>query len=206
MSRAPVVNLLPAPRAAALRRRAMVRWWLVGLGVYALAAAGLGVGAKVSLAADDGVHEELSRSDAELKSRTAEEESLRKQLDAVRRRHDAAMSVGHHPDWSGLLALLARSRGEGIVLDGVTMSLETRAPAPTPGAAKPPAAPRARVFKVHVRGAALHVRSANEFVLALEDSGLFDSVRLAETVSDAAGSRTRFEVVAELIERREGSR
>lgn len=183
-----VVDFIP-PRHRQLRRvRARGRRWaaacvLVGAGLV-LAYAVLMVNGGT---AADGVGEELARVRAKLELETADRAACEARI--VRAESELALvrAIGRHPDWSLLLRVLARERGERVVLERLQLKrtdkpAEKPADTAVPGGPGPvPATPASEQYGVRLAGQALSQGDATQFTLRLENLGFFDSVRLVET-------------------------
>lgn len=172
------VDFIP-PRRRELRRvRARTRAWGVAGFVLALVLAGAyGV---LLVQGDDpaaGVGEELVRVKAEIER----EKSVRAGLDMEIARAEGELAqarmIGQHPDWSVLLNLLARERGEDVVLTKVVVRPAEK------GGASGKGAPgvRAESFVVRVTGQARTQPAALKFALRLEGLELFDTVGSVQT-------------------------
>jgi len=115
--------------------------------------------------------------------------TLRKELAATRWRLDSARGVGQQPDWSVMLALLAEGLGHDVVLKSCELNQVLtpltgagRGPAvSTPGRQDPSDKKEHEVtFALMVTGFGRSQTAVSQFVLRLERSGLFDSVRLID--------------------------
>jgi Tfp pilus assembly protein PilN len=184
------INLMPASLREARRCRRARRAWGVALtlaaGVvipFTLAAPRL-AGADVSAIVEQ-LREVGTQADAA--------DQRRQRLAALEadlaRRLTIAEAVAAHPDWSHLLDLLARLRGDDALFDRIDLQRETVTP---PAAAQPrtPAqAQPAPILKhtLKLEGLSRSQPAAAGLVLRLEGTGLFESVRLLQTRPDARG-------------------
>ena len=188
---APVaVNLIPTRvRDAAIIRRRTRRWLVYGA-VYAAAVAG----ACVVLQMVGGQEaSRLSNDNGLLAARVAD---AQQQLGAIRhdvqehaRKKEASETVGVHPDWSLLLAALAETRQQDIILQSIDLkAVEVEKPA---GPAKKPAEgekakakPRhIESYLVDLKGYGLSQGDVVRFIGRLEDRGPLADVRLKESRS-----------------------
>jgi hypothetical protein len=188
------VNLIPAYRHEARRRRTRGRRWVVACVMYAATLVfGYGI-CQATLGGDDPrLIEELTASREEVSRADATAARLRPELAEAQAKLDATRAVALQPDWSILLAAMARSLGDDIVLASCTLETQTISPtnsqtsapavAPTAGPAKPgekPAAERVQVV-VNVTGFGRTQVAVSQYVLRLEQMKLFDRVKLIKT-------------------------
>ena len=183
------MDFVPPRRRAMRRLRTRARAWGVVLALVVLALLASAV-VLLTRGRDDGgaVEEELAR----VRVRLAHETGVRAELDGriVRAEEELSLSraIGSHPDWSVLLNLLARERGDDVVLNKVAIQRVDRpfdgsagARGGSPGATAKPTTAGEDAFVVRVGGQARTQAAATEFTLRLEALGLFDAVRLLET-------------------------
>jgi len=134
-----------------------------------------------------------ARADAEEKSRLVAEAQL--SHSAALRRLASARAVAGHPDWSVLLALLARARGEGLVLERVEVrpvvktEPKNESESNANGADTRAALHSEPLYQLDIRGVAESQSLVAQYLLSLERIGLFDSVRLQETKPRTIGAR-----------------
>ena len=191
------VNLLSPARRARSLRRMLMRRWISGLAMYVMLLAGVSAMVLLSTRVQGLAENELAGVSMQLEQREAEHKQLMSQRNELRKRVNAARAVGYHADWSILLRLIAERRGNVITFDDV--SLEHRmelVPVERAADAKGPApAPmRKEQYELTLIGVGEDVRSVNSFVVALEESELFDRVRRTE--SNAPDERgTHFRII-----------
>ncbi len=163
------LNLLPAPLVERrLRTRRLARWVVV-TGVMSVLALTAGLALRISsssLVLGDGTRLETVMLQAQ--AQTDEIARLRAETSNLARRADIAAEVKLRPDWSLLLALLAESRDEGVVLRRISLEPVGRTLSPS-------------AFQIDVAGLAQNMQGAQAYVIALEESGIFESVRLNDT-------------------------
>lgn len=134
-----------------------------------------------------------ARADAEEKARLVSE--AQSSHSAALRRLASARAVAGHPDWSVLLALLARARGEGLVLERVEVRPVVKAePKNEPddngqGTGTSVASRSEPTYQLDIRGVAESQSLVAQYLLSLERIGLFESVRLRETKPRTIGAR-----------------
>ncbi|MCC6661162.1 MAG: PilN domain-containing protein [Phycisphaerales bacterium] len=164
------VNLIPAHRTLARRRRARVRLWTIAAATHAvllgavyagMAAAWGGTSAewKGRLAS---INSQLDRDNDALKARQAD---LTEKL-AAKQANDA---VGEQADWSMLLGLIARTVRDDVVLENSSLR---------PG---DPGAKPARPLTLALSGLGRTHGAVSDFVLRLESTRVFSHVALLET-------------------------
>lgn len=166
------VNLIPLARREARRRRGRVRWWIAACTVYvALMLAGLAVAQRRAPAGADRIQADLAASVAAVQRAHREIAQLQSEVSRLEARTRADRMVIEQPDWSVLLAMLAATLGEEIVLNQVTL--------------EPPEAARGGeggpAYRLVLSGLGRTQQAVSQFALDLERYGLLDSVVLEET-------------------------
>jgi hypothetical protein len=208
------VNLIPAPRLAARKRRVHLRRCAAACCGWAVASA-LAAGAAHAMwrPVDD------PQSDERLAVVSDDIERTERAIAGVKIRLAAAQStlraneaIASQPDWSILLAVLARGIGDDVVLrschvhpaganggrvDGRRAVAVAPPVAPSPAAPVPAvgvgagtsatvtAAEEALPFVLEASGVARTLASAHRFVNDLEKTGLFARVSLLDTTRDS---------------------
>jgi hypothetical protein len=201
------INLIPAPRLAARRRRAHRRYCVAGCAGWALLSLALaGAAHAVWHEQDPQAAERLAKVTEEMQRTERVTAGLRAQLAAAQSTLRANQAIVSQPDWSILLGLLGREVGNDVVLKGcrVRLGVLSRGPAPAPAPApradarRPgnrqvapapqpePAASQAPepTFILEASGMALDHAAANRFLLRLEQTGLFSKVTLLDTTRE----------------------
>jgi len=156
--------------------------WSLLCAAYMLAAAGVcGSIAATGGAALPSIRHDLERE--ERKSTGLREELSRTaaRIGATNKRLETCRLVHQHPDWSGLFRLIARERGEEVVLEGC--DLRPVAPSGKATDAKADRPTIAAEYSLALTGLTRSQKSVSGYVLALEKTGLFESVQLVETRS-----------------------
>ena len=180
------VNLIPMHRRQQRRLRARRAGWIIAASAYA-----------VLLTGTYGIWRYAWSDDSDLGSRIAK---LQDGIDETNRNIERVgfslnetrvsliieQSVNGQPDWSMLLAMLADLRGDDIVLknclvDAASETIRERAPEPAVGVIAAPqvAGPERAVVRLQGYGRSQAVVA--QFVLRLEQAGLFDDVSLVKT-------------------------
>lgn len=204
------VNLIPAPRLAAQKRRVHLRRCAAGCCAWAVASA-LAAGAAHAMwrqAEDPQFEERLAAVSDDIERTGRAIATAKAQLAAAQSTLRANEAIASQPDWSILLAVLARGIGDDVVLrschvhpaGGVagrrfdarrTVTPATpHAPAIAPGTAGSPAnaapapAEEATPFVLEANGIARTLASAHRFVRDLEKTRLFARVTLLDTTRE----------------------
>ena len=112
-------------------------------------------------------------------------DALRGRIGRAEARLTSGRAVGEQPDWSLLLAMLSSALGDETVLRSIRLQAPPEA---APGAAgssgKPGRADAARTLQpisLEVTGLGRTQQVVSEFVLRLEHTPLFETVRLVDT-------------------------
>jgi hypothetical protein len=183
------VNLIPAPRRDAKRRRRHRNVCAAACGAYGvLLTCALGVAHLMWSGAGAKLDEELASADAAIERTQRQADECRQELTAARATVEANRTVAEQPDWSVLLSLLGTTTGDDVVLRSVVIAPAAATPsALTSGQAaatvaaklaKPAAAPEV-VLEVH--GVGRTQLAVQQHVLRVEQTGLFAKVALLDT-------------------------
>lgn len=191
------INLIPAPRLAERRRRQHLRYCVAGCaawGMLSLAAACMAHA--VWRPGDPEAARRLAEVNQEVQQTERASTALRAKLAAAQSTLRANQAIACQPDWSILLGLLGQQVGDRVVLKSCNVRPSTaRAAAQAPRRAEPrrvaarpepqsAAALEAPPFVLEASGIAVDHASANEFVLRLEQTGLFSRVSLLDTARE----------------------
>ncbi len=170
------INLIPESRQLARRRRVRCRVWVVSaVGYTALVVAACIVFRGLSTNKDTTtLGEELAGIDAELAQIEQEQSQLKPELADQRLILASGRSITDQPDWSLLLSYLADEvLGDSVTLSGCTL-------APVAGSDETDSSEQVSVI-LTLNGHAKTTPAVSQFVLRLEELGLFDRVSLART-------------------------
>ena len=199
------VNLIPAHRVNARRRRVRVRRWAVALAVYAgVLLTGYGVCRAVWVDGRD-VSSELNEAAQQIEESNQAIDSLGKELARAKLMLSASRKVVDQPDWSVLLELTGRTLGDQIVLKrlqvGQLSNEESRAQSSRRGpsrAALLREMPEA--FSLELAGYGRSSEAVSQFVLRLEQIDLFKRVTVRKTNREPfmADDAIAFEIVCTL--------
>ena len=181
------VNLIPAPRRDAKRRRRHRNVCAAACGAYGVVlACALGVAHLMWADAGAKLDEELASADAAIQRTQRQADECRQELTAARATVEANRTVAEQPDWSVLLSLLATTTGDDVVLRSVVIAPAAATPSAltsgqTAAGAKPakPAAAPEVVLEVH--GVGRTQLAVQQHVLRVEQTGLFAKVALLDT-------------------------
>jgi len=201
------VNLIPAPRLTTQKRRAHLRRCAAICCAWAVASA-LAAGAAHAMwrpVEDSQFEERLAAVSDDIERTDRAIAGARIQLAAAQSTLRANEAIASQPDWSILLAVLARGIGDDVVLrschvhpaGGVAgrrpearrpVAVTPAAPQPAAGPSGAPAAPVAAEevapFVLEANGIARTLASAHRFVRDLEKTGLFARVSLLDTTRE----------------------
>lgn len=188
------VNLIPSKRLHARQRRRRLRAWCgVTAGYLALLIAACLVTDSVWSRPGQAVTQQLADVEVQVAEINRQLALVQPEIAEAKNQLDASRAVAVQPDWSLLLALLSRLRGDAIVLEKCVLTPEEQAApiqpvpvaaagrAPASSSARPRATPKRMSVRLELRGLGRENHDVSQFVLKLEQAGLFDSVRLLET-------------------------
>ncbi len=188
------VNLIPATRRDARRRRGRLRIWGAVFVIYGLAWVAAAVAGQVVYSGvDRGLRGELDESNARVAGAKAKVAALRAELAGAEADLKANRAVGKQPDWSVLLALLSTTLGDEIVLRNCR--LDAPAAVGQAGSAAGGSQPESHV-KVELSGYAQSQQAVAKALLRLEATPLFAVVKLLDTRREPflAGQAVAFRV------------
>lgn len=172
------VNLIPARRRDAKRWRAHIRWCAVGCSAYAvLATAVAGLAWNAWAGEDPAIRQETAHIDEEIHRNQQELTQASAKLSADQQMLSATRQIAGQPDWSLLLTLLAHKTDDQMVL----RSCQFRPASDVAGEAKATDNHAAGGLLIIITGVARSPQGAQQYVLRLEKTGLFDRVTLVET-------------------------
>jgi len=181
-----VPDLLPEEYRRIRHQRRRIKRWGAVLGATATVMLAGSIGLRAGAGGDDEqMRAALAKIRAESAQRQARIEDWSGELSQVRKALDLARSVGDHPDWSVLLALVADSLGQNTVLESINLdpmggeavaSVSGPEPIQTPGG-----------YILGLSGYGKSQVDVTRLAIRLERSGLFDRVNLVQTRSAAVG-------------------
>jgi len=195
------INLIPEARRLARQRRLRYRAWLVVGGVYTgilvvvcLSIFGMKFGVDIRAITD-----ELAQVEGELSEIEATREAIRPELAERRLILSSSRSIADQPDWSVMLHYLAND----LLDDEIVLRSCSLAPVGGPvGAGELVNTP----LTLTLTGFAKSTPAASQFVLRMEQSGLFDRVTLTRTNMEPFlnGQAIVFEVRCQVDEEKGG--
>jgi hypothetical protein len=176
------VNLIPAPRRDAKRRRKHRKICAAACGAYALLLAGaLGAAHIAWSGVGASLDEQLGKLDTSIERAERQASDARTELATARATIEANRTVAEQPDWSVLLALLATTTGDDVVLRGVSITQPATTAASGAAAAKSPAPNSTPEVLLELNGIGRSQLAVQQHVLRLEQTGLFSKVALMDT-------------------------
>jgi Tfp pilus assembly protein PilN len=176
-----IVNLVPRERREARRGRVRTHRWARVCGIYAVLLVAACAAARVTLEPDDhGLREEAVRLDARVEQTSTILTNLRHDYDQVAAQLAANRAVGRQPDWSILLALLAHTLGDEVVLRQVQVEVSSQ-PVDSEPTATTSEKGSGQAPTMKVSGIGRTQQSISRFILRLEQTALFRSVTLIKT-------------------------
>jgi hypothetical protein len=191
------VNLIPACRRDAKRRRQRVRQCMAIFVLYAIVSSAAAGTWRWSLGGDDpSIEQHLATASADIDRASTALTFTNSQLSAARSQIASNRQILSQPDWSLLLALLSKETGGNIVL----RSFELKA-ADAPAGDKAPPAPR---LTLRLSGFGRTNQAVAEFGLRLEETHLFSRVTLVESSRETflAGDAFSFHLECPLDDQR----
>jgi hypothetical protein len=186
------VNFIPSyRRAAEQRRRRLTQWIILGIAYGVFLATAIASGYAVWGGGGAALAEELENIRTQMKVTNSEIAAMRGELEAKGKTLRAEQIVVSQPDWSLLLALLARSLSDGAVLTQCDLKPEVPAGAATVAAQPVPAS-----FSLRLSGYGKALSPVLQFAQELERAGLFDQIRLVKTDPEPfmSGTAIRFQM------------
>ena len=200
-------NLIPAHRVDARRRNVgLRRWAIVCIAYAAVLGAGYGVCRGVWVDSRD-LDEELAETARQIDESNQAIDVLGQELATARLMLDSTMKVVDQPDWSVLLALIGRTLGDQIVLKRCQLQQsedqQLHGPATRHSRRGQQAALLSEMpdaFTLALNGYGRSPESVSEFVLRLEQVGLFKRVAVLTTNREPfmSGEAIAFEIACTL--------
>ena len=166
----PALNLIPAFRLRAKAQRRHLRAWAVRLGLYVTV---LVMACFVRLSARGDTTELLAAQERQLsesiETHTKILQGLKGELAGARQKLLSLRLVGRQPDWGLLLRLTADQLGDNVVLENCSFRRTVEAAAD--------ADKIRRSLTLDVGGIARTEKDVSDFILRLENNGLFSEVK-----------------------------
>jgi len=180
------LNLIPIHRRRAKARHGRLRIWIVANCAYLvlmLTFAGVGY---LMLASSNSPEAELLKVNAETEQSNKQVLAVRQQLAEAHQTLASLQAASEEPDWSVLVAVVAKSMGDGIVLNRCDVAavkdetVQTVSLLAKPGAAAA-ASPSPKRVLLHLAGLGRSQTDVAQFVLRVEGTDLFEHVNLLHT-------------------------
>lgn len=198
------VNLIPPSRNRARQSGRRTRRWYVGAGAYAVIVAFICLAASLSSGGAEQARSRLTLLESQALQMQADIDARADDIEQTRTMRAASRMLRHQPDWSTLTALLAGKAGDRIVLADVTF----RAASPEAAAGRTTAADASvcnqsmHDYLLVLRGHARSQADVAQFAMRLEQTGLFDHVRIrkASRATFAGEDAMAFELDCGMIE------
>lgn len=183
-----VANFVPPARVAMLALRRRRRMWGMACAAYMFVAAGV----CGSIAASSGVALPSIRHDLEREERkgTGLREAIARtsaRIGDTNKRLETSRLVRLHPDWSGIFRLIAEERGNEVVLEGCDLRPVWDSGSGANAKTEKPTI--AREYTLALSGLAASQKAVSNYVLALENSGAFQTVQRVETRTRTEGKQ-----------------
>jgi Tfp pilus assembly protein PilN len=183
-------NFIPAYRLAARSRRRRIRGWAIVCGGYG-AAILIAYLTCLAVWGADGKDrtQELQKVSGEISRARQTIARLQRQVSEAESELQANRAVGSQPGWGDLLAVVSADLGDDAVLRRCLLS-----PADEEPAGEPPAGAAGESNRIHTAaqrpyvlklgGYARSHAAVSQYVLRLEQGGLFDQIRVVKTARE----------------------
>ncbi|HEX8877376.1 MAG TPA: PilN domain-containing protein [Phycisphaerales bacterium] len=185
-------NLLPmARRRASAREDRAVLWMFVTVTLaLTLAAATATIHMTARSTTAEATARELTTVQTELERLGTLVQESRSRAQKSESLLAAARAIADHPDWSLLLNLMGKLRGDQVDLARIALGYKK------PDANAKPAAKAQRGYWVRITGQAVDQAGVARFAVRLEESGLFDKVTLTESKKNPTAALVDFQIDA----------
>jgi Tfp pilus assembly protein PilN len=189
------VNLIPTDRRLARQRRTRLRRW-IGAGVaWAGLVVAACVGAQCTWGGNFGATaSELTRSQQQISELTQKLNAARRQLAEAQISKQTAQALSDQPDWSILFNLLSSTLDDEVMLREIQIEPQGK------GQKAEDRTASNTEYTVSLRGFAKSQPAVSQFVLRLQQNGLFDDVKLLRTGREpvANTSAVTFDIACEI--------
>jgi Tfp pilus assembly protein PilN len=184
---------MPEPKRKAKARRFRMHQWVVGgVGFLGLLVILCILTHKMWGVGPNPLGNELNDARDRIRASGLNVKMLKKQLVAARWKLDTFRGVGKQPDWSVVLTMLADGLGSDVVLKSCELGDAAMTVNTLPTARGPVKSHTVGLteeqkqmrFVMGVAGFGRSQTAVSQFVLRLERSGLFDSVRIVSTIRE----------------------
>jgi Tfp pilus assembly protein PilN len=196
----PAVNLIPVQRRERAQRKRRARAWALGISSYAATLSVTYAVLAGAWATDDRpLVEKLARIPNEISDTNRRIDELQTRLRELQSKLNAMRAIADQPDWAILLSVLGREVGQEAALS--ELSLEPIAAGEIARSAVPSTRPAVvQGYALAINGVARSQSAVSQFVLRLEQIGLFDRVQLVKSsrTTLGEGEATAFRVEASI--------
>lgn len=177
------VNLIPASMRDAQRRRRHAKRWLAVWAAYGLLLLAACTACR-AISGDDShaLRDEIARTSAEVKKSRSVIAALGKELDDAQLKLEGNLTVGGQPDWGVLLAVIAKSLRQDVLLHDCRLLPAESTESGTGDAQAGQQASAARESSaVEIAGFGQSHAAVARFVMRLRKTTLFDKIKLTQT-------------------------
>lgn len=178
------VNLIPVRRLMARQQRRHVRRCALACAVWAAMALSVcAAGSTLFSAGGDDIQSQIEKVDREIELARSMLNGTRAELATAKATLRAIDSIANQPDWSLLLALLGSATRDDVLLRSFEFAPlpPEKAIAPSKGAAPAGRDAQGTRYLLKASGLGQSQPAVTQFVLRLEDMGLFSRVTLLDT-------------------------
>ncbi|MFC1635701.1 PilN domain-containing protein [Planctomycetota bacterium] len=180
------VNLIPPARIARRKRKAKIHLWMVICGTYLISLTVLALSTHAFWRdTDDSTIEELAFTTQRIEGYNSKISELQKILTQAKSELEAGRVISCQPDWTKLLILVGDELKEEIVLGNCQLVTGSRSSGnmtntlqDLPSSSSPQKYLAERQYKLELNGYGRTQTSVSQFVLRLEQMGMFDAVEL----------------------------
>ena len=189
------LDLTPARRKLVRATRRRTRAWTKALaGVGIVLAVGSAFGSAALVDEDPGVVQELDALQLSIEKLESRRGVLSDEIRVASASLRLVREIGSQPDWSHLLVMLAGHTSGDLTLDSLNLGLLGRS---GPTDVPPPRVAGNGPYALGLQGRAREQEHVTEFILSLEDTGIFNRVNLVRSQRSSDGN-VSFNIECEL--------
>ena len=180
------IDLTPVYRKESQKRKGRIQRWTYAGCIYLIVLVAITLTCHViSTNGDHQIEIEMVQVNARIDATSTELNDLQIQIDEAKTTLRANNALREHPNWSLMLALLANALGQDLVLRECDLNLQTPSKT-TPNTAltantTPNQDAPQRAFRLTLRGFGRSQAAISQFTLRLEQTEIFDQVKLVDT-------------------------
>jgi hypothetical protein len=177
------VNLIPIHRRRARARRTRLRAWIILNSLVLIALLGGGAVTYMLLASDHSPTADLARVKQDIEQSNKQLLIVRQQFAEAQQTMTSVKAISDQPDWSVLMAVVAKSLGDEVVLNRCELAPVKEEVQPINMVTKKDVSqtPASRRVLLHLSGVGHSQGQVAQFVLRLEATDLFEHVNLLHT-------------------------